>query len=752
MQTAGRPRMIRAAFAAVFAVYFIVIIVYCFFNTQFNIASAVLLAVILGMIGIGYGAGYRALNRIVGLRLIDIPLRLSCIEIVGIAFGTIILGLFVIAFMFPQAQVSFVQMCVGIVEVITLAFFVYGLFTLAFTLIGRALLHRLRMHTDSSFERSLLAIAFGMGVAVLYFFGVSVMHVLNLWTVALFFLFTIIVCSREIPILFRDTAARSFSIHLRMNPTSVETQKILFYLLLAAIGIIAFASVGGYHPVGGDDMRTYLTVPLTYGKEGGITPFVYDRFNNGSLAFAYLYAPLLLVAPRVINYISIYFFILVLAAVWLNARQWFNERTALLAVFFVLTMPWTLWFLVVIKVDFMIAFFGLVAVGALLKGKQRGQGTWFAVCGSLVGLMGAIKYTALLVVPAVCIIALAPHVSTHAPLRKRVVDTSIIIGSALAVMLPWLLYNMIIWHNPLYPYSLASQLFHSDIISPFVTSLTSLFFSPLWSQHQVLSSLNPWWLNLWYLLSNTTLYPLNRIGPLFLGTLPLMMVQSSDSGSRTTPLLVLIFVTIGVWLFIAPSQVWYILYIFPIWCIVIAHMVTSAPIPSYIRIGIVVCLTIVSFINLDTSRVSKVKYYSNRFSIDSFRSDAGYEISLGAYLNTVIKKENPRYVVFPMGSFHNVMIDDSFKHVYGDNYLFEKWISLVGETKSDADLLHALRSMGVTHLYQIYGNTWPVSERCQQFMDSRHCTVYDYVMYRFNTFVKSLTLLQRTDRWAVYQL
>lgn len=734
-------------------VWLLIIAGYYFSDYGKNFFEPVLMLVFLGLIS-GVYAVYRILERVGLLQKIkSVRCTLSLVQIVVISFIVVLtFVLILLSSIYNPEGAPLYSIYAAVFENIFLIFMIYALFTVSFYVLGRKIIQIFHLTFNKGVEEVLYSIAFGVGVTIFYYYVLSLLHLITPWSLVPYFGVAAYLIFRIRAEILKSIIGKFFSFKLSLNIREYSVQKTFTILAILIFLTVAFVSVAGFHPLGGDDMRTYYNVPKVFIEQGGIASFTNEPFNNGPLGFAYLYIPFMLISDHFINFIVVYFFILSLLALFYVGRRLIGERGALLSVLIFFSIPWTLWFLVTAKSEFLLTFILILSIGALTHLLSDRNKQWFAIAGSLFALAVVIKYTVLLLLPALLLIMLLPWRKQPYSLKNALVGMIIFSVVSILVFAPWGIRNYVTQGDVIYPYSESVQrLARGSGIA--VNDFYNRFYEAASTRRHVIGPSHPWWLNIWYLATNNTNYTFNKIGPLFFGLLPLMFFIKPRKESRSSIIFLstIIFITASLWLYIVTRQVWYIIYIFPLWSVLIAYYMNALS-SRYVRVMIMAILILTVATRLDTSRLFFVQFFSNQFTLRDYRLPLEPGLSLSDYLNDVIGAQDADYIVFPMGQSRDALISENNKHLYS-NYFLTSWVKIVGEEQTDETIRKTFREQGITHVFYINSDMINFREIwCPNDEQSEACNDFDYVSGRFDQFAKGLKVVHRTDDWIVFRL
>lgn len=578
----------------------------------------------------------------------------------------------------------------SVVGKISSVFVAYLSFAILIYISGSALLTSCKVVATNKLCNVIISFGVGLMLLASFFYIASSFHLLNIGSVLLYIVLAFTIGWQHVASIGRFLVKRSFSY------PELHFLSVLICLIAIAWFVILFLSIALPHPIGGDDLRTYYTIPKAFIEAGGNVQFPYFTFNNAPHIATYIYIPILLVSSFLLNYINIFAFILLLAALYSFASLLSNRRAGLWSMLFFAAAPLNYWFIITVKIDYLAVFFVLLSLLVLYQHHTTKQVRWIALSGLFIGTAIGIKYTVLLLLPfLLLLIALWPYPSQIKTNLKKVGIILVFIGLSIS---PWAIHNYITYQNVLYPLS-----FHSIASNiPGVERLDPTRHEQLMSRFSLIHKgythgLYPddaWYQILENIFIGRSNYPHNAIGPWFFLLVPLLIFSFFKPQLR--PLTLLSVGTFIVWFWMSPAQLWYVLYIFAFLAII--YGISTGYLSHRLKYAILI--TIVSFfiLTMNTSRLEFARFllpeYTSRV-IMAMHQPA----DLIDYLNNVLKIEHPNYVLFSMtrGGVRGGYIEDSNKHVFQGIESFNRNDVFVGEWEPN-QLLQEMRAAGITHI------------------------------------------------------
>jgi hypothetical protein len=408
-------------------------------------------------------------------------------------------------------------------------------------LLGAALGQRLwrwcRLPAAEETMHIALSAGLGLGALSLLSFAVGLVGWLSLWTIGAGLLLLSLLCAREGWQVLRWAGAQLHQIRRALRQASWLDRLLWGYILLTLLLMLLAALLP---PTAWDALMYHLAVPAADIQQGRVlpTPANFQGYQPELVEMLYLDG-MLLRGDGPAAFLHVGFGLLGLLALVSLARQLPDRaRGAALALrvsVLFLSIPSLTLVLGWPYIDGALVFYELAALLALLcwwNGRRQRLG-WLALTGVLLGLGLDTKYTAGFAIGAVGLL-----VCWHARIwqvdRRRVAirQVALLGGIALVVGSPWLVRNLLLTGDPLFPYHLG-HLFPAG---------------PLWDDSRTQYALEgPGWglAQSWRLLTlplEVTLYGTQgsaefdaTLGPLLLLLLPLGLLACQRLKSSLPP-------------------------------------------------------------------------------------------------------------------------------------------------------------------------------------------------------------------------
>lgn len=736
-----------------------------FFYYRGRTTVEIFLLLIFSALLVGGYELYRNLwKKIPSHEVLSRPAHISVVTYIGIVWATVVLAVIsILTSIHAPGDPSLLVTYGNAARIIASIVGGWLLFALCWYSLGRRMLRWLRLDfVLTGAERGIYSLGMGLVACGVYFYFAALMSYLNVSALALFIVISFLCGLPFWSEIYRALTSKSLRIGFATSEPETNIQTALM-LLLAFIVLAAFLNNGGYYLFRGDELRTYINVPATYIAHGGIVSFPYDLHNNSSNAFAFIYAPLLMLREDLPNFASLFFYIGTVLATGLVAYQIYGKRACLWAMFFVGSIPWSFAFLVGSKIDFMLTFIVVAGVAALLQAwrvkRNFSAVPLLAVSGLFIGFACMIKYSALLIVPVVVVLSFfGLSAWTMRERAVKIVFYGVCIG---AIMFPWAMRSMLETGNPTYPYG-SYRIGYFNELSPSALTTYEKFYDHKASLRQVLTTNNPWWKNVWIVIINQSAYPGNISGVLFFGVLPatvLFFGLDRQKRREWVALAAIVTTVFFAWLFTITLQLWYVMFIFPLWCVLYAPLVAET-FPRKARVLLAFVLLIVFMERFSSVHLFLVQYYSGTVSKIEYNAMLGESNTIAEYLNTSLAQSDPNYLIMPISTKgFELLIADNHKHFFNYYYdpasyrVLSTWILLALKHERDEDIVVDIRSHGITHILydqqdiDAFRPVW-----CYEGDGSELCMLYDRLTGRFKNIVPYLTVDHETPEWTIYRL
>lgn len=203
-----------------------------------------------------------------------------------------------------------------------------------------------------------------------------------------------------------------------------------------------------------DDLMYHLAIPNAYLKAGRITGISHILWSNYPLTLEMLYLlGMMLVSDIVPKLISCTFGLLAALLVYRIVRRWINPKYALLSTVLFYTMGLVKYLSASAHVELGLIFIELLGIHALLCYIEKPRLSRALLAGVFAGFAFGIKYDALFFIATMGLLLLFNYAKNRRS-RETKPKFGHIVGFSLVILLassPWLIKNMIIANNPVFP-------------------------------------------------------------------------------------------------------------------------------------------------------------------------------------------------------------------------------------------------------------------------------------------------------------
>lgn len=202
-----------------------------------------------------------------------------------------------------------------------------------------------------------------------------------------------------------------------------------------------------------DELVYHLTNPKKYLSAGGFVYLPFMLYENMPHYLNLLYGWLMSYgtesAPRLFHFSL---GIATAVVIWLICVRYFGKMPAYLSIAIFLTTPLITSEMSVAMVDVGLAFFFLLGLMALFLWSDSAgkEGKWLWVAGIFAGIQAGCKYQGVYGLIALFVCLIFMQLGTLSP-KAFVKATFYFLTLAFLLLLPWLIKNVIMVHNPVYP-------------------------------------------------------------------------------------------------------------------------------------------------------------------------------------------------------------------------------------------------------------------------------------------------------------
>jgi len=212
---------------------------------------------------------------------------------------------------------------------------------------------------------------------------------------------------------------------------------------------------GAYLPPAGFDVLMYhLGVPKLYLNAHGIfpTPDINGSYFPFGIEMLYMLGMMLdgAISANLVNY---GFAVMGGLAAALFCMRFLKESSGLVAFAVYVSVPMVVWLMPQAYIEFALAGYTMLALHALAAWSSGSDRRWLFVAAIFTGFCMAIKYTGVVTVGLFVLWMLADQVFiSKTGLKKAVAGAGVFVGLAVMISLPWYLKNIVMYHNPVYPF------------------------------------------------------------------------------------------------------------------------------------------------------------------------------------------------------------------------------------------------------------------------------------------------------------
>ncbi len=227
-----------------------------------------------------------------------------------------------------------------------------------------------------------------------------------------------------------------------------ERAAIVALALVAALGI----SLAATAPASRDALIHHLAIPKIYIGHRGFVDLPFATFSYYPMNLNMLYAALLLagadIAAKMIHFA---FYLGVLFALHRMLRLFCSPAVSMACTALFGSVPVVFNVATWAYVDFGLTFYTLLAIMALLDWMEKGEVRWVWLTAVLSGLAAGTKYSGFLIAGLLGCWVIAAAFRQHLGPVKVLRTSAAFVGIVLAVLLPWLIKDMVQTGNPIYP-------------------------------------------------------------------------------------------------------------------------------------------------------------------------------------------------------------------------------------------------------------------------------------------------------------
>ena len=338
---------------------------------------------------------------------------------------------------------------VGMVAVRDLAFTLalWVLFLAISTGIGLRIIRYLALPGLTPLEKLLFAFALGVGTLAYSLLGIGLIGFLNTGVIAVLIIGLSWLLAPELSNLVKDLLELGLRAY-RVWQAAGTTGKVTA-LVAVSIGVLTFVNALS-PPWDYDGLMYHLVGPKLFLEAQRVFPHPDNWYVNGPFTVEMLFTVGMSfgddVFPKLVHYSM---GLLFLGATYSIASRWFSQKTALLSVAILLTVPTLPVWASIAYIDLGWSAFEVLGLGALLVWwRERGRG-WLLLSGTMIGFAAGSKYLGLM---AVAVLGGFVLISTWKLGWRRSFRAGLTFGlTAAIVAAPWYLKNVIWFGNPIFP-------------------------------------------------------------------------------------------------------------------------------------------------------------------------------------------------------------------------------------------------------------------------------------------------------------
>lgn len=221
-----------------------------------------------------------------------------------------------------------------------------------------------------------------------------------------------------------------------------------------------------------DGLMYHLVGPKQILEEGLIVADHDNWYVNGPSAIEMLFLIALSfgddTVPKLVHFLGGFVY---LVGAYVLGRRWIGPKGAWIAVAILLGIPLIPILSSFAYIDLFWSGYEILAVGAALIWWRDGDRRWLVLCGTFAGFALGSKYLGLLGIGV--LVVFVGLLSLRHGLRTAVRALAMLLAPAVLVGMPWMIKNLVLLGNPLFPYLPPFSLFASDRLESFMSFLNS---------------------------------------------------------------------------------------------------------------------------------------------------------------------------------------------------------------------------------------------------------------------------------------
>lgn len=306
---------------------------------------------------------------------------------------------------------------------------------------GKMILVRVGLTFASLLEQNLFAVGIGLAVFVYVIVGLAAIGGLYPGVARLGYGFSVVV---SLIYIYRHGLPKRL-------PTRLTRLEQLFISLLFIIAFFALIAVLA-PPTDWDGLMYHLEVPKRYIQAGGYV-YIPNGYANFPQFIESLYALAMLLYDDILaRLFNLACGGLATLTVYAITRRFVERHVALLASLIFVSSPLVIFVFVEVFIEAGLTFYSLLAILALISWQTDGDRRWFWLSAVMIGISLGIKYYTIVLGPILGWVLLERVWWTE----KRSLPAVLHLGLkasfvALIFPLPWLIKNMILMGDPIFP-------------------------------------------------------------------------------------------------------------------------------------------------------------------------------------------------------------------------------------------------------------------------------------------------------------
>ncbi len=587
-----------------------------------------------------------------------------------------------------------------------------------------------------------VTLGIGLYMLILLYFILSLLHILSIAPIILAVL--------TLYFIWMDRL-RLQSLLLKIHTVTLSSQigdaRALWYtvgLLAVLFGPLLLFRYYTYPSLSLDDWQTYLNVPLTFLTNGGYTQFI-SPVNQISFASTYLILPIAQLYRPAIAILNSYLFLLTTAVLACIAVSRLKPRAAFWSCILLTILLMNDFMLYSVRPDALLLLFTTVALALVLTVSHERSSRSFAVAGFFVGSAFAVKYSALLLIPALIVLLLFQSDT----IKQKVRGIVIMCFFAAIAFAPWGIYNMLRYGSPMYPFLSISQQAAAPSSQAFA-AVKKNYYAELQSLNYLTVHIDQSGLTQLLMPSLVTRsWPVDYLGPivLLIGAAALLKKRNAF----VVQLALAATASYLAWHFMQVSWLHYLYFLFPLLVLMLAYYLDQL---KYSGLAYLVLLLLliayVQTLHTGTVRNATLMLANDQQYLAGQHNLEGFKV---AQTIDALKRQDSNYVLFNIAANDNYpfypAIDGNAQHIYVNNYLDDHdWFDYAMRYSTTDSLITALQQNGMTHI--AVPTLLPFTSEIRRSPDAY--PVFSYLNYRLAEVLQKLPLVSSSPYIQIYQI